>query len=815
MRVLAVSLWLTVLGCASQAADPRVGLQPAHGVALDNRVESLSPPAIERGKTTRVTFTGRDLGPAQDLWHSLPAGSLKAVPVESKPDRVVMDVTAAADAPVGVCGVRLATHDGLTNACLLLVDDLPVKGAPASDMPVSLALPACAWGTFREGTRDRYRIEAQAGERISFEVVANRLGRDADPLLTIRDAGGKLVAERDNDPGLYFDMRFEHRFEDAGMYTVEVRDARFKASEHHHYALRIGRFPAGRVAIPSAIESGFTGEVRVSDAAFPLDMPRTQLGPLFASLKRPGDSGSAWAPIAPSLGPVTVAEEFDEARDTALSQAASGPATLGFLLSPGFRNPFLLLDRHFALGRLQATAAAVPGTLCGVLRKPGRADAFKLRLNKGERIFVRGEARALNSPVDLELAIVDKTGREQRRASENAQTRDEANFDFIAPAAGEYALLVRDAIRDGSESHAYRVAVRHEPFPPQLTAEVEGLTIPQGTYQPIPILVTRNGASGPIKLHLVGGPPGLKLTPDEIGEKDSAIVCRLDADGSAPLGVHTVQIVAECNGERTLVATRPLIDMKWQNVDLIPIALREDQTRLPPSLADRFAVQIAPPAPFTFELGEKEIQLPRYQTAAIPVITTRAAGFDGPISFAARGGQLAEKTEGRTRVYAEFPDSTTKKKDASGAIVSKILSNVGQARIEVTATGRRQGRRVQLTRTFQLDLTTAFTFAPEPAKVSLLPGESARTRIAVNRVKTFDGPVTLHLQPIAGVTFPESVLVPKGQSSVEIDIAAATDAQPRKQGITVQATGEVDGFEEELRGSPLEVEVKKLEPKKK
>ena len=50
--------------------------------------------------------------------------------------------------------------------------------------------------------------------------------------------------------------------------------------------------------------------------------------------------------------------------------------------------------------------------------------------------------------------------------------------------------------------------------------------------------------------------------------------------------------------------TRPLIDKKLLNVDFIPIALREDQTRLPPALADRFAVQVTPPSPFTFELPE-------------------------------------------------------------------------------------------------------------------------------------------------------------------------------------------------------------------
>ena len=814
------------LVCTStvQAADPRVGLRPAYGVALDNFVESIAPPVVERGKTTRVTFTGRDLGSALDLWYSLPAGALKAVPVESTSDRIVMDIAVAADAPVGVCGVRVATRDGLTNACLLLVDDLPVKEMARQEPrpPEIMALPACVWGTFREATVDRYRIEVKAGERVSFEVVGNRLGKNADPLLAIRDSSGRLVAERDNDPGLYFDVRIEHRFEATGTYTVEVRDARFKASEHNHYVLRMGRFPAGRVAVPSAIEGGFTGEVglpEVLGCSFALGIRRSQLGPFFANVKRPDDQGSSWVPIAPSLGPVTVAEEFDETRDSALSQASSGPAAFGFMLTPGLRNPFLPLDRHFTFGRLQATPAVVPGTLCGVIRKPSRADAFRLRMQKGERIFVRGEAKSLNSPVDVELAIVDKSGREQRRAGENPQTREEAGFDFTAPLAGDYALLVRDAIRDGGDAFAYRVSVRSTPFPPQLMAEVEGLTIPQGTYQPVPIAVTRNNTVGPIKLHLIGGPSGLKLIPDSIGEKETAVVCRLEAEGSVPLGVHTVQIVAETEGpngfEHTLVHTRPLIDMKWQNVDLVPIALREDQMRLPPSVADRFAVQIAPPAPFAFELPEKEIVLPRYQKAAIPIVTSRSAGFEGPISFEARGGQLAEKSEGRTRVYAEFPFATQQQPNVNGVVVSKILSNTVKARIEVTATGRHQGRRVQLTRTFDLNLTTAYQFATEPAKVSLVPGESAKARVTLNKLKSFDGPVMLHLQPMQGVTYPETVTIPKGQTSVEIDIAVSLDAQPRKQALTVLATGEVAGFEEEVRGSPVEIEVKEPEPPKK
>jgi len=58
-----------------------------------------------------------------------------------------------------------------------------------------------------------------------------------------------------------------------------------------------------------------------------------------------------------------------------------------------------------------------------------------------------------------------------------------------------------------------------------------------------------------------------------------------------------------------LVRTHPLIDKQIINVDLIPHALREDQRRLPPSLTDRFALQVTPPAPFKVELPEKLLTL--------------------------------------------------------------------------------------------------------------------------------------------------------------------------------------------------------------
>ena len=146
---------------------------------------------------------------------------------------------------------------------------------------------------------------------------------------------------------------------------------------------------------------------------------------------------------------------------------------------------------------------------------------------------------------------------------------------------------------------------------------------------------------------------------------------------------------AQAEGQRSSEAvvemTRPLIDRQIVNVDLIPHALREDQRRLPPSLTDRFAVQVMQPTPFTFELPESLVTLGRYQNVDFPITVKRANGFNGPIQYVAKGGQLAPKEEGRTRVFAEFGEG-------KGSIHSKILTNLAKHRVDVTAVGVQDGR---------------------------------------------------------------------------------------------------------------------------
>lgn len=745
-------------------------------------VAHFEPPALERGKTTRLTVVGTSLGKALGLWTSVPG--IKATPVgEQTASKAVLDVAVAADAPVGICGVRLSTEDGLANACLLLIDDLPVRAAVAG----KAALPVSLWGRFREASVDRFAIEVAKGQTVSFEAVGNRLGKDVDPLVTIRDARGKIVAEHDNDAGLYFDCRFKHTFAEAGTHTVEIRDARFHGSEHGFYVLRMGRFPAARVAAPAALQWGKRFELRLpgvepliperspteQETRYAYEFPQEASGLFFAVVKRKGDDGSAWLPMEATDAAVVVHQ------------------------APG--NTF---DN--------GTVARVPGMWCGVLQKPGERHFYRMELTKGQRIQVRAEARVFNSPADLEIAVVDAKGKELRRAGENLQT-EEIVLDFNAGAPGVYGLTVRDLNRDGGPSFAYRLDVRSPSPSISIVAEVEGLTVPRGDYQPVPIAVTRSDYAGKIALTLLGAPPGVTLTPNEIDAGVNAIVCKLAAATDAPLGLATLQIQARPaaleNAVPTLVRTRPLIDRQIVNVDLIPHALREDQRRLPPTLTDRLALQVTPPSFFTFALPEPAVTLGRYQHADFPITTTVQPGTetDAKITFSAKGGQIAPKEEGRTRVYAEFA------KD-KGSIHSKILTNLAKHRVEVTAVGVRDGRRVSLTRTFELDIRAAYAITAEPALLKLEPGGVGTLRLNAERLKTFDGAVAVQLSPVLGIDLPTMVVIPRGQTGVDIPVKIDPGRTAGKQVIQMNISADVNGFEEEQRGR-FEIEIVKT-PKK-
>lgn len=777
-----------------------IGLMLATLVAqaqADAFLGSMSPAAVVRGGTTRVTLSGSELGRGLDLWTSAPAGSIRAKLVEqSKDERVTFDVTVTDQCPVGLYGLRLASTHGLSNSIIILVDALVSRIiAPSTNAaPLNVTLPASLAGTLRPTEVDRFAFDVRAGETISFECVSSRLGKDADPVIRLRDPSGRVIVEHDNDPGLFFDFRFAHTFATAGRYSAELFDARYHGDPEWNYVLRMGHFAAARVAVPASVQPGQNVSMQLPElpgVMLPVTIdPKTPLGRSYQTLRRGDDQAPIWVPVLVTNAPSTVEIEPNDTFE-------------------------------------QATSAKPGDMLCGVLGRSNDIDHFAFELKKGERVELRAESATLDSAADIELAVIGPDGKETQRVDD--VLLEEAFLVLNANRDGVWRVLIHDVTRGGGPAFAYRIETRPAGPAISVLADIPDVTLPQNEHQSLPLILTRTEYTGPVKLSLVGAPPGVTLEPSEIAEGQTTLHAQLRASSSAPIGVFSVQVqatgVVPAKGDiaeqtiSTIARTQPLIDRQRYNVDLIKYFLRENQRRLPPSLTNQIALQITPPTPFSLELPESLVTLVRYLSIDVPIHTTRAAGFKSPIEFRARGGQLGEEHEIRRQIYTRFQSAKPEQLNVAGKFFSRNLPNEAKDRIDLFATAIDGDREITLVRSFDLELKAGFDVVAEPKPVSVLPGEKVKFELVATRLPPFTGAITVEQSdqpnqgPPAGITLPEKVVIPEGKDRVELELCVAADVKPGRLRVRLESRAPVGAFLEEPRPKDVEIEVKKPDVK--
>jgi len=759
-------------------------------------VEEVDPPVLRRGAVTQITLRGRDLHQAEGVWLSLPNARAIGFVAGSSPDEATLEVSVPSEAPLGMCGLRLATKSGLSNVHIVLIDELPITRAvpTTNSKPLAVSLPCCVSAPCRPAAVDRYSIKVSAGQTVSFEAVGSRFGKNHDPLVTIRDSSGRVLAQRDNDPGLFYDCRFARTFEKSGEYIVEVRDARYEGDESWNYALRIGSFPAANVVVPSAAKLGSTSEVTLPElgSTVTLTVPQRPRMSIFnQEIRRSPGEPASWVTFhASDSPPVIELEPNDDADET-------------------------------------ATLATIPATLNGILSSPEDRDCFAFPMTRGQTINITAESREIGSPADLELILIDPTDRELRRLDDASYVHKkvavpiEARTIFAAQKDGLHFLMIRELVNGGGPSFAYRVDI-HETKPSmKMAADVSRLTVPQKSWQPVPIKVTRDRLAGPIELKLVGAPPGVTLEPSTIPADQTKIVCRLAANDSTTTGIYSFEITGHWKSEdgkqeaTAVVGTHPMIDRQRIDKDRRLYSLRENQLRLPPSLRSRFALMVTPPAPYSIDLPENSIILTKYQTSSFPIETTRDDGFDSPIRFHVAGDQIGVKEQERDQIYAAIPEATASRRKVDGVFFNRINTAYRKTRVDLTAIAMRDGHEVTLFRTFELDVRPAFRPAFEQGSLTALPGETLNLKLHANRSPTWDGEITLApFQSAVNLDLPIPIVFSPSQETVDVAIPIPADRSPGRIYIRWRSAGQVGRYEENIIEPTLSITVRKP-PKKK
>ncbi|MEY3459913.1 MAG: hypothetical protein RL215_3070, partial [Planctomycetota bacterium] len=476
-----------------------IALQVA--AAQDPVVDRLDGPALRPGQPAALTVVGKQLQGSIALWS--PAGTLrvKAGADVSKDQPIPVEGTVAADAVPGIYPVRLVTSHGVSEAAWTVVDDLPHVSLTAeadnrtAGQPV--ALPCCITGSVNPVASRTLKFNLAAGQVLTADVIARRIGSDLDPVLRLTGPDNREVLWNDDFPGLEGDAQFRFEAPVAGEYRLELRDVRYSGGARHFFHLRLARLPIAAATLP-----------RIAAAGQPVALIDTA-GKLLVESPAPP------APAIPSNDLVPV-----RFRDPAAE--ADSLASVALVAAPVFPETEPNSTREQA-SQVPPDAAAVSGTF----QAPADVDWFRFTAADAGPILLQARTRDLASPCDLILELYKEDGT-RLAESDDAGPRD-AELSLQLPAPGNYFLKVAELAGRGGPAWCYAIHVFHNRPAVLAAAPADRINVPRGGSAALNINLRRFRTESPLLVEPAALPPALKMEPFTLHPKQSVVPITLTA----------------------------------------------------------------------------------------------------------------------------------------------------------------------------------------------------------------------------------------------------------------------------------------------
>jgi hypothetical protein len=528
--------------------------------------------------------------------------------------KITVKFTVEPDAPEGVRDVRLATPQGAsTLGQLVIVRDPVVYEGEKNDTPegaLPIELPATVCGVIEKAEDlDFFKFQIDEPTTLNFHCYGMRLQdkihdlqQHVDPILTIRNANGSVVAIADK--AYAADPFLSHNFKQPGEYTLEVRDVRYQGNRYWQYVIEIHDRPFVATVHPLAIPRGEATPVKLIGSALPenaeAELVISEETPLGTTLVQPVLDGVKLNPVQ-----VYVSEERYEIEG---------------------------LEENGTVETAQPIA--VPGGVCGQIGEEADIDVYKFQASKGDRFTFEVVARRLWSSLDPILAVTNAEG---RTLSENDDLRlwgkrtyqDSMIENWTAPEDGEYFLQIRDVHLRGGDAFTYALkAVRAEPTF-ELVLDTDKTQLTPGTAGVLfARAIRKNGFEGEIQLAIDGLPDGVTATCGRIlaDGNDGCII--LEAEEDAELAVANVRVtgtavVGEEEDQREIsVAGQPM-----------------QETYMPGGGRNHWPVEMhtvavgAPSDIRAVKLDQYDIQLKPGESVRIGIEIERAEAFDKNVTL--------------------------------------------------------------------------------------------------------------------------------------------------------------------------------------
>ncbi len=333
------------------------------------------------GQASRIKLTGKHLGDVTAVKTNHEKLAARLVAVES-PTQLEIEVSAGGEMSPGRYEIWVTSPAGESGKLALHLDDLPqFAESEPNDLPsqaTAATLPADVWGVLAaRGDVDRIGFDARAGQKLLFDIAADRIGSKANILLTLYDAQGRVLADNndfggDNDPLFGFTVPAD------GRYTIEVRDLMLAGSAEHFYRLSQGELSAATGVFPLSVAANRESQVEITGINLPdalkVTLPAKADGEIAVPLDRKKYRVRGSLKVA--VG------DLNESVET---EPNDGPAT--------------------------ATPLTLPATIGGRIGTAGDNDYFRFDSKAAQVWIVETDAARRGSPVDTVIEVLSADGR--------------------------------------------------------------------------------------------------------------------------------------------------------------------------------------------------------------------------------------------------------------------------------------------------------------------------------------------------------------------------------------------------------------------
>jgi hypothetical protein len=594
-------------------------------------LDHVLPRGGTRGTTVEVTLYGKYLQePKEILFYdkglkALTLTSVAATAAIKAGEQAKAKFTIAPDAAVGEHVLRIRTANGLSEAVTFWVDKFPTvmetETKPGENDTLQTAQPiplnCTVEGQIQSGggmDKDIYWTRFNAGERISVEVEAVRLGTlhfggENDLAVRILDDQGAELG-RNDDSALYVqDPVLSLIAPKTGAYFIEIRQHVFYRPQQSYYRAHIGNFSRPLAIFPAGGQAGATISAKI------LGDP---LGARTEQILLPKTSGNL----------------------IYFSGNAPTPNTLRVSDYP-----------NVLAG--QDTVASLPAAFNGIIEKPGQVDTFHVTAKKGEHWKVRVYGRTLGAPIDPKIYVADAiTGKHLLDADDSKlidlglpsargtwyiKDQMDPTAVFKPTADGEYILGISDSRGQGSPTSVYRIEIEllRDSIYPHITMNdgyqiprLTGMIVPQGSRWTMDVQLAQgfgNNYKGDLRMEAVGLPRGVTMIAPPIAKGTNRVPVQFFAAQNAEQQAALVEL--------RVVSTDPQTRIDSGSRQGFALVNRGGEMPLHFVWLDKFALAVTQPAPFEIELLPPTAPLSQNGELELRVKVKRQADYKDPIEI--------------------------------------------------------------------------------------------------------------------------------------------------------------------------------------